>query len=123
MADTQQSGSPSSPQGGSNKDSGQKLSWGQSNTSKPASTANQLPPGSGNSSRMVGTFVAGLIIGLLLAWAWFDLRGGMNNGASSMASSTDQFTVTQTGGSAESSSSNISAGAQGSGQSANASVA
>jgi hypothetical protein len=50
------------------------------------------------SSRLIGTFVAGLIIGLLVAWAWFDLRGNGSGRPSATGTSSDEFVITQTAG-------------------------
>lgn len=102
MADTQQSGSPSSGQSGQGQGSGAKpqLSWGQ----QAASSTKERAAGAGAnaastpSSRLIGTFVAGLIIGLLIAWAWFDLRSGTTeSGTSTMGTSSSEFTITKTG--------------------------
>jgi hypothetical protein len=73
------------------------LSWGQpaQNTGRSAMTTSAAAAAAPmpNSSRLIGMFVAGLIIGLLIAWAWFDLRGN-SAGTGAMSTSTSQFTVT-----------------------------
>ncbi|MGH7141692.1 MAG: hypothetical protein ACREGH_03610 [Minisyncoccia bacterium] len=115
MADHQQSGSSSgqnhSGQGGTQQKS--QLSWGQSapNSASGSQKAPQLstPAGAPTASRTAGIFIAGLIVGLLIAWAWVDLRAPKTSGTSAMGSSSDQFTITQNSGGETASQENNSA--------------
>lgn len=111
MAEHQQSGSSGQSGQGSGQRAGDgkpQLSWGQpaqqgAAGQKAGTASTAAPVQSAPSSRLIGTFAAGLIIGLLIAWAWFDLRGGDTTGSTSATgTSSSEFAITKTGGQASS---------------------